>query len=787
MRALDRKLLRDLSHMRGQVITIALVVACGIASYVAIKGTHASLLGARDAYYERQHFADVFAHAKSAPESLRTRLEQLPGVAAVVTRLVEPVSFPIDETRAPATGQLVSLPARGAPALGGITLRAGRLFEPGRSDEVVVLEAFAKAHGLGIGDRLPVVLAGVRRELRITGVALSPEYVFSISPGEMVPDPRRFGVIWMDRDVIASAFDRGGAFDSLLVRLQPNASQVAVIHALDRMLEPYGGYGAHGRDRQLSHSVVMSELAQLTMLTRMMPSIFLGVAAFLINVVLARLVQLQRAQIAVLKAIGYRRLRISLHYLELMSVIVLGGSILGIGFGIYTGRKLTALYTKFFTFPDLGFDTNPRVLITGIAISLLAALVGALAAALRVMRLPPAEAMRPEAPPIYVRGKRGLGRASWLVGTSARMVLREVRRRPLRALLSVLGIAMGVAVLVAGRFGRDAVDWYMHVQFEIAQREDVAVSFRRPVPLAALAELRSFPGVLSVEGQRILPVRYRAGARSRVNLLFGHAAVPRLRHILDTHGNVSRAPERGIVVASALGKLLGLRLGDDLVLDVLEGERRSYRVPIAGFVDEVFGLFGHMRSDRLAELLDDEAPISRALLRIDPQRYPQLLRALTARPEVLGVTRTSDAIDAFRAQTGGQMLFTTLIMTVFGAIIASGVVYNNARIALAMRTRDLASMRVLGFRRGEVSAILIGELMLHVAVALLPGMLIGKGIAQIMMRTADDELYRFPAMISPQTYAFAALVTVGASLVSAFLVRQRIDRLDLIGVLKSRE
>jgi putative ABC transport system permease protein len=133
------------------------------------------------------------------------------------------------------------------------------------------------------------------------------------------------------------------------------------------------------------------------------------------------------------------------------------------------------------------------------------------------------------------------------------------------------------------------------------------------------------------------------------------------------------------------------------------------------------------------------------------------------------------------------MRYTTLILTLFAAIIASGVVYNNARIALSTRSRDLASLRVLGFRRGEISAILLGELAIQVVIAILPGMYLGRLLCEQMMAGADPEMYRFPVVVSARTYAFAALVTLGASLASALVVRSRLDHLDLIGVLKSRD
>jgi putative ABC transport system permease protein len=787
MRALDTKLLRDIGQLRGQVLTIALVVACGIASFIAVRGTYDSIVRARDAYYARYRFADVFAPLKQAPRSLLQRVEDLPGVAVAQARVIEAVSLPVEDTGEPASGLVVGIPVDHAPRLGDIMLREGRLPLPDHSDEVVVLEAFAKAHGLSLGKRLSAVLAGTRRELTVVGLAISPEYVFAMSPGELIPDPRRFGVLWMDRDVVAAAFQKKGAFNELMLRLQPGQAPEPVIDALDRLLAPYGGLGAYDRSHQMSNHILEGELSQLTTMTTMMPAIFLAVAAFLINVVLSRLVQLQRAQIATLKAVGYKNREVGLHDLELAGVIVLLGALVGVLAGVWLGHLMTGVYTQFFHFPNLRFELRTWTLLTGLLCSVGAATVGALSTVRAVMRLPAAEAMRPEPPASYRRSLSERLRVSWLFGQAAHMVLREIERRPLRALMSVVGIALAVALLVMGRFGFDSVDWYMRVQFELAERSDLTVVFRRPAAGRAVAELSRLPGVLRAEGLRTVSVRYRHGHRFRDAALVGYPEQGELRRVLDREGRVMAIPEDGIVLTDTLAQILGVSVGELLTLEVLEGERSTHRVRLAGTVEEVFGLNGHMQAHALSRMLGDEGLVSTALLRVDPLQRGRLRRALRERPEVLGVTRRESTIEMFEQQTAGQMRYTTLILTIFASIIACAVIYNNARITLSTRSRDLASLRVLGFRRAEISAILLGELGLLVAVALLPGCLLGRGLVEAMMAQVDPEMYRFPVVVSARTYSFALLTTIGAALASALLVRRKLDHLDLIGVLKSRE
>ncbi|HEU4535327.1 MAG TPA: FtsX-like permease family protein, partial [Polyangiaceae bacterium] len=536
MKAVDRKLARDLVRLRGQVLTIALVVACGVASFVLLRNTAASLEAARASYYDRYDFADVFAHLERAPLGLRRRLEALPGALRVDARVVEPARLPMPGLPEPATGVVVSLPeeGRGGPNL--VFLRSGRMPEPGRGDEVLVIETFARAHGLAPGDALEVVMRGARRALRVVGVALSPEYVLAFAPGEVTADDKRFAVLWMAREPLAAALGLGGSFNDVALRLRPGAPAAGAIEELDRLLAPYGGLGAHDRAKQVSSAALAGELDQLSSFATYVPAIFLFVSAFLLNIVLTRLVHLERAQIACLKALGYSGREVGLHYLKFALLVAALGAALGVAVGAWLGRGMVGLYAEFYHFPDARFRLDAGVAAAGALVAVASAVTGALGAVRGVARLPPAEVMRPPAPASYRRGwleRLGLDRA---LGASGKMVLRELRRRPLRLLLSSAGIGFAVAILVVGRFLGDSFEAVVRLQFERAQREDVVVSLTRPAPARAVGEIAHAPGVIAAEGARTLPVRFRAGPRERDGAL--HAVEPggAMRELVDREG-----------------------------------------------------------------------------------------------------------------------------------------------------------------------------------------------------------------------------------------------------------
>jgi putative ABC transport system permease protein len=591
----------------------------------------------------------------------------------------------------------------------------------------------------------------------------------------------------MHEAALAPAFQMKSAFNDVCLKLQPGTDPRAVTERLDTLLAPYGGIGAITKDKQLSNFTLNGELQQLESMATVVPMIFLGVAAFLLNVVLARLVSLQRPEIAALKALGYRDRQIAFFYMKLVALIVLLGAFVGLGVGVWFGRAMVDMYTRFFKFPVLSYRLQLQHVAISLLISLVAAGIGALATARSVTRMPPAEAMRPPPPASYhptLLERLGL---FGLLGPAARMIVREIERRPVRTLLSAVGISFAVAIVVVGQFWNDATDFLIHVQFHRAMREDLSVTFIEPQPERSVRELAHVPGVLYAEGARMVPVRFRSGHRFRDAVLLGYPEKPELRRILDQFANQKPLPQQGVLLTKKLAEILGVAPGDRIDVEIREGDRRRVELPVADLVDESFGLQGYMRLDTIRELLREEANVSLVLLRIDPEQYEQVHHRLKRMRSVTSVTRRDNVSERFQEQSGDMMRVTTFVLTLFAAIIAVGVVYNNARVALEVRSRDLASLRVLGFTRAEIGAILVGELSIQILTAIPVGLLIGTWLSRAMMSAVDPETYRFPVIISTQTYAFATIVALGSGLVSALLVRRRLNRLDLIGVLKTRE
>lgn len=772
------------------MITIALVVMCGITSYITMRSAYDSLLFSRDRYYEDYRFADLFVSVKRAPLSVERRLAQIRGVAEVQARVVESVLVPLATMNRPASGTVVSLDEKSqSRRLNDVHIRRGRALQPGHSDEVLVTEGFALAHHLEPGDTLPAVINGTMRTLRIVGIALSPEYVMIVAPGQMSYDPGASPVLWMNQSALSAAFQMEGAFNNATFQLSHGADVADVVAQIDQILEDYGSFGTVLREKQTSHFMLSGELTQLDNMAGFVPYLFLFVAALLVNVVLSRLVQLQRGIIATLKAVGYSNTAIGLHYLELVGVIVVAGALLGVACGAYLGREMMNLYTgQYFRFPDPSYTLHARAIFFSVGVSAISAVVGALVSVRHVVGLPPAEAMRPPAPAKFKRSVlETIGLWSWL-DPNARMIWREVSRRPLRLLLSALGISLALGIVVVARSMWDSMEYLIEVQFHRSMREDLNVAFDQPLDEDALATLAAMEGVLYVEGLRSVPVRFRAGHRHRDSVLHGYPDAPRLRLLVDSDGKYHSAPPDGVLLTRKLGEILDVAPGDRVLAEVREGEWKTTSLTVAGLVDEPFGLAGHMSQSTLSRLLNDTGPINTALLSVHPERHAAVEGKLKDFPRVMNVSSPLDFKRQFGEQSVAIMNVFTMIMTIFASIIAVGVVYNNARVALSARNRDLASLRVLGFTQREIATILFGEQAIQVALAIPMGLVVGKYLAFAMMTSAvDAETYRLPVMVSARTYLYAIAVAVASAFFSAILLQRKLSKLDLIGVLKTRE
>jgi putative ABC transport system permease protein len=786
IRALDRKLFRDLSRMRVQAAAIALVIASAVALFVATLATYRSLRISEHHYYTQQRFAHVWSDLSRAPLSVTRDIASIAGVAAVEGRIKEQAILDVPGLDEPASALVVSIPQAGGHALNDLYLRRGRHVEPGHAGEVLVSEAFAETNHLSLGDTITAVLVGRRVALRFVGVALSPEYVMPVPPSGLTPDDRRFAVLWMDREELAGMVGSREAINEVAVTLAPGTDEASVLMAIDHVLDPYGGRGAYGRSSQPSHTMLEEHIQQLKSLALVVPTIFLLVAAFLVNIVLSRVVGTQREQIGLLKAFGYTSTRIAVHYLELTSLIVLAGIVLGLPVGTWLGRVLAVFYAGFFRFPVLVFRIEPSVVGAASLVAITAATLGALGSVRRVVRLPPTVAMTAEIP-AFRNSLVDLGGLSRWFTASTRMVLRNVSRRPVRSALAVAGMSLAVAVVVLGSSAADSIDRMRDVRFQAASREDLTVSLAQVRAVGTVSDFLALPGTIHAEPFRVVPARLLARARTHDVTLLGLPAGGVLRNAVDTSYRVTTIPREGALMTAWLAKKFGLHAGDLISLEIRERRRRIVTTMLVDVVDEPLGAAAYMDLGALGRLLGEPETYSGASLVADPARAHELNTALKRIPSALAVDFRRGALASYRRMSDSAVNFVRRIEVIFAVIIAFGVVYNSAKIALAERARELATLRVLGFTRGEVSRILLGEVGALAAPAIPLGFVAGYWLSGLVARAMTSDRMHVPHLVGASTYAFALVVFLAAAAASALVVQRGLDRLDLVSVLKARE
>jgi putative ABC transport system permease protein len=771
--------IREISGMKSQTITIAIVVAAGVAMFVGSKSSYDSMARARDLFYSSTGFAEGFVSLKKAPQSTRSRIAETSGVAHVESRIVQEAALDFAGEKLPSAGRFISLPEK----LSRLAVRSGK--PPAALNEVMLSESFALANKLVPGSRLVAVLNGRRQVLRVSGTALSPEFIYIFRPGSFMPDDKHYGILYMTREAMENHFDFGGAFNDLAFTFAPGANVRHTLKSIDAVLEPYGGLGAYDRDKLASYAFLRDEFKQLRTNAFFLPLVFLGVAAFLLHIVATRLIARQREQIASLMALGYANREIAGHYLKLMLVISGGGALVGIAAGWWLGKSMTALYGDFYRFPDLNHVFHFSVPFWGLVIGASAGAVGTWFSVKRVMKMQPAQAMRPPMPERFAESFF----ERWFKNIPAitRMFLRNLLRRPVRTVLTILGLSTSVMIMVLGLFMTDMMDAMLGTQFELLNRESMTVSFLRPVSATALGELKSRPGVQLAEGYRLVPVRLRSGHFTKELAITGLPPGAQLRRVADDKGRVVAMPASGVLLNARIAKKMGLKPGDTIQLELLEGNRRKIRVTVANLVEEILGQGCYMQSDALSRLLGEERSINVAALKIDLLKQDEIIAHLKTSSRVASISTREGTLKIFYDMMSRSMLAMITIILIFASAISVGVVYNTAMILLSERTFELGSLRILGFTKAEVFEMIASELGSTVLASLIPGCALGYGFAWLMMNTVDTEEFTIKLIITSRTYVTAVLVSLATALVSFVILYFRIRKMDLVSVLKVRE
>lgn len=783
--ALMRKALRDLRLLRGQLLAIILLVAAGSATFIMMRSMHSSLMVSLESYYRTQGYPDIFVDVKQAPSSFYETLRQIDGVSDVRLRVRQHVSIDIPGLEEVASAEVVSLPDE-ASSFSSLHYVSGSAPDAASADAAVVYAPFAEANNLSVGDTITVLLNGARSRLRITGTAISPEYLIIMSPGTLMLDNRRNGVLWMHDEVLASRFNMTGGWNSAVIRTRIGTRPDRLRPILDAAVRPFGSFGASLRNDQLSHRFITDEIRQNEVSALIIPSIIYGVAIFLLNISISRLVLSQRSIVAVLRAFGYSRGAIAGHYVVIAMVVVVIATIIGSAIGYAGGIRLAQWYMEFYRFPKLIFSIPNQTLFLTVGLAILAAVAGTFGAIRTVFLMQPAEAMKPPAPKTFHPGPLTLVTAAWRIGVTTRLMLQNIDRRLMPSLLVLGMIALATSIIILARYIDDAMDRMMYVEYDRSKLASATVTFNRAVPFSVARELEAIDGITRSEPFRSIGVDILASNESYRTTVSTRNPDSRLIRVVDADGNRQGIPTSGMMMTEYLALRLGLDVGDTVSIVLLEARRDTVRMILASTPREALGAQCYVSSEALSDVCHEEPLANGSFIEAAPNSSALIHSKLKDRPGVVGVLFRDVAIKSFTEVYGGNVLVVALYLLLLACLVAIGVLYNNARIVIAERSAELASMRIQGFTVREVARIILGEQCMITFVGIPLGAGLGIVMCYAISTSVQADFLRIPFAVSRMTVLVAAFVIIAVSAFVALRIYIMLRKLDLVAVLKER-
>jgi len=792
VRMLDRKLLREIGGAKGLLLAITSIIAIGVSCYVCMQSAYLNLSLAKQRYYRQCRMGDFWIDLKKAPEAELRQVADIPGVAIMQPRIQFLATMDVPRATEPINGIVLSLPERRETIVNDIVLRRGSYFTDRRDNEVIVNATFAEARGIHPGQYIHVLLNNRRQELFVVGTALSSEFAYLLGPGAMMPDPQHFGVLYIKHHYAEEVFDFNGAANQVVGRLEPayRDHPERVLREAERLLEPYGVLATTPLKLQASNQYLSNEIAGLASMATILPVVFLTVAALVLNVLMTRLARQQRVVVGTLKALGYSNTQVFFHFLKFGSVVGIAGSVLGSILGYLFATGMTHVYNQYFEFPDLVSAFYAHTHLVGLAVSLACAIAGTMHGARSMLKLHPAEAMRP-APP-----RRGgaifLERFATIwnrLSAGWRVAIRSIVRHRFRTAAGVFAAAMGAGLLVAGFMMNEAADYMVDFQFHRVSRSDVDLVFKGAQGEEVLTELKQLPGVDLVEPQLNVGCTFVNGAARRKGGIIGVLPDAQLTMPRDRDGQRLRIPDTGLVVNRRLAEILDVGPGDDLTIVPVEGDRHPLSVPVAEITDSFMGLAVYADIHFLSRLRDEEFAVSGAQLKTvnNREEINQLYRELKQLPAIESITSRRHMVNMLTDTIIQNQRVMIFMLVFFSGAVFFGSVLNSSMVSLAERSREVATLGALGYTPWEIGGMFLRETMVVNLLGALLGLPIGYGLTELTAYGFNNDLLRLPVVTAPWIWWWTIGLSIAFSLAAHAIVQWRIYCMDLLESLKVKE
>jgi len=791
MRGLNRKLWRELVRSKWQFIAGGVTVMLGIGFFHGSLVSYGNLGRSYDYTYERLAFGDVWVRMAGAPDSLVGRVERLPGVERAVGRIVEEVRVSLrGRDVGEVMGRLISLPEGRQPEVNRVRVVEGRYFTPQGGREVLLELSFAKAHGYRVGEFIYPTIGGEEVRFRVVGLAQSAEYIYAIQSKQyLMPTPDTFGVMFVPEREAEALLGMAGSVSEICVATAPGRRE-GVARVMRGMTDRYGGEEPITRDEQPSNKLLMADLQGYRQMAAVLPLLFLVGTVLTTYTLLARLVQAQSVQIGVLRATGFGKRAILGHFLLLAAAPAVVGGVVGIGLGYLFAWWITELYVELMNVPYMFFDAQPGVGVAAMAIAVAAGLVGAVSPARRAAGMAPAAAMSQQA---MMAGQAPAG-GRWLGGglpLSLKLPLRNLVRQPKRAVYTVLGIVLGVCLMIVSFAILDSVDDAIVTFFEEIERYDVTAGFVPEQPGRVITQIASWPGVTRAEPTLDIAVEVERGGVSHSTILSGLSAGGKLRHLTDASGRRVTPAEGEALLGRMLRDKFNVGEGDVLTIAYAQNRREFgivRQVRVGPAITQPIGSMIYMRMEDVQRLFADRLgypvkAVSGALIESDPEREAWVRERLDRMPVVAAVQTRSQTY----AQIQEMMKFSeafTGILALFGVSLAFAVVFTSVSISVLERTRELATLRTIGYGLRSIAWFTTVENLMLAVVGVGVGVPLGRWLNYYLMTSMETETMSIEPVVYARTYAIGVVGVLALTLVSQVPSLLHLKRLNLAAATK---
>lgn len=789
---LRRKAWRDIRENKGVYIACVVVIAIGLMIYTTMSMVFESMTKSQQNFYSETHFGDGFISVTGFPENKVNSLTFLQGVDQVEGRIVKDVRLLDQQKDSNRYLRMVSVNMTNTPKLNQLRLVTGHLPTDTQS-EILVDPQFLTANHLALGDPLKVIIEGQQATFYITGTAQSPEFVYIMKNAQdLYPSPVDFGIAYVPLSSLKAMVKEKGQVNDLTFTLKDGASFDSVKESLQASLKPYGIQSIIPRKDQTSNAILTSKITSMGSMAKTLPVVFLGVATFILYSMLKRLIEQQRVAIGTLKAFGFTDREIVWHYLTYPLVIGTAGGLLGSLSGIALSFPLTTLYKQFFALPGLKSEFSIKYLLISLALSLFFSILSGLSGSIEILRLEPAQAMRPPAP--ITANKTRIERITWFwrnLSSQSQMGIRDVFRTPTRSLFNILGIAVVFSLMTVSWSMQNMINLLTVVQLEKVQTYDVKFQLTHPSPTDVTQQALTHEiGVSRVESVLEAPATLSNGWLKKEVALMGLAKDSTMYNVLDKKGERVEVSEQGILLSEHLAKILNVKVGDTIYVESPWrreplGEKGE-NLQVIGVVPQYVGLNAFMEEKELQRFLRQGEISTSMLVKMNSSDVGLLKSKYRNATNVTSIESLKDSGDKIRKMMDSYG-FTTWLLAILGGITGFALIYNSSVISLSERKRELASLRVLGMTPREVLRVITSEQWSLYFFGILLGIQLAYGLEFGMAQAMSTDLYSLPAELTPIALLGAAAGTAFSVLVAQSRAYYKIKSLPYVEILSTKE